>query len=67
MGNCEMKRCAKCSESKPLGDFHNDKTKLTGKSSYCKKCTQEHGINYRRAHRKEKAERDKIYNQTHRE
>lgn len=35
------KYCAKCKQYLPLDDFYNDKTKIFGKSQYCKKCNHE--------------------------
>lgn len=33
-----MKRCSKCGESKPLGEFFKDRSKRHGLMALCKKC-----------------------------
>lgn len=33
-----LKICIRCNEEKPLIDFNNDKTRIDGKQSYCRKC-----------------------------
>lgn len=35
---CDMKRCAKCGETKPLTDFYKDKKASDGHQSWCKHC-----------------------------
>lgn len=35
------KYCAKCQQYLNLNEFYNDKTKVFGKSQYCKKCNHE--------------------------
>ena len=76
------KTCSKCNISKSLDEFHNDKSRKDGKTSYCKECAinhsrryyQEHkeerrkqGIKYYREHREETAEYGKKYNREHKE
>lgn len=34
----EVKRCAKCAETKPLSDFHRQPSGPKGRHSYCKPC-----------------------------
>jgi 5-methylcytosine-specific restriction endonuclease McrA len=33
-----MKYCAKCDSTKPLGEFHNNRSNKDGKTAYCKPC-----------------------------
>lgn len=33
-----MKRCHRCGETKPLGDFHVNRLRLDGVQTYCKPC-----------------------------
>lgn len=35
---CDMKRCSKCGETKPLSDFYKDKKASDGHQSWCKHC-----------------------------
>lgn len=37
----ELKRCSKCEEQRPLGDFNKDKAKKDGLRGYCKPCDRE--------------------------
>ena len=48
------KTCTKCGETKPLDDFHRDKTRAGGRRPECKECVRE----YRRRYREEN--RDKV-------
>jgi hypothetical protein len=34
----DMKHCTKCDTTKPLNDFHNNRSSRDGKASYCKPC-----------------------------
>lgn len=38
MYNCEMKKCRKCDDTKPLDDFHKSPHYKDGKRPYCKEC-----------------------------
>tara|TARA_R110000796_G_scaffold237968_1_gene358187 strand:+ start:27 stop:581 length:555 start_codon:yes stop_codon:yes gene_type:complete len=40
-----MKQCSKCKVKKPLDDFHNSKSHVSGKGGYCKVCTKEYNTN----------------------
>ena len=40
------KTCTKCGETKPLDDFHRDKTRTGGRRPYCKECVQEYTRRY---------------------
>ena len=37
----DEKTCTKCGETKPLEEFHKDRTKKDGLQSYCKECARE--------------------------
>lgn len=41
------KTCPRCSQEKPLEDFHADKTKKRGRSSHCKTCAREVAAEWR--------------------
>lgn len=41
-GNMQEKKCSKCGEVKDVSEFHKDKTKKNGLSSYCKNCIKAH-------------------------
>ena len=43
------KQCTKCLAFKPLGEFHNNKSKKDGKRTECKCCTNESNRQYRAA------------------
>ena len=38
MDGIRTKRCPACKETKPIDDFHNNKSMPDGKQSYCKPC-----------------------------
>lgn len=47
----KTKTCPRCKVEKPLSEFHKGKSRATGKriaSSYCKPCTAERQIEYRK-------------------
>lgn len=52
-----VKRCYKCSESKPLEDFHSNKSNSDGKTSACKLCNNENAKNWRRKNPNKESER----------
>ena len=35
---CDMKRCSKCGETRPISDFYKDKKATDGHQSWCKLC-----------------------------
>ena len=55
------KICFKCHETKPLNEFHNDKSKKDGKTLYCKECSKEISKKYNQEHKKEKVIYGKKY------
>jgi hypothetical protein len=59
----ENKSCIKCSEVKPLTEFHKDKSKKDGYMRYCKACRKDRDMNYYFDNREECLERHREYNQ----
>jgi len=55
------KQCAKCRETKFLDDFHKDKGKRDGRSSYCKKCAIESARMHYKENREGHRERQQEY------
>lgn len=55
------KRCTRCREIKPLDDFHRDKGKKDGRSSYCKECAVENAQIYYRENREKCRKRQREY------
>jgi hypothetical protein len=53
----DVKRCAKCGETKPAAEFDRDRSRTDGLGSRCKACVRE----YRQANRARIAERDRSY------
>lgn len=47
------KRCTKCGVTKPIGEFHLDRTKKDGRCSYCKPCNIKNGKQHHEAHYEE--------------
>ena len=41
-----MKTCTKCGETKPLDDFHRNRTKADGRQPWCRECAQEYQHRY---------------------
>lgn len=41
MANVETKACGRCGATKPLSDFHRDRTKPDGRQIRCKECRRE--------------------------
>ena len=41
-----MKKCTVCDISKPLDEFHNDKSRKDGKFPHCKKCKEKYRCNH---------------------
>ncbi len=41
-----MKTCSRCHKAKNLFDFHHNKTKRDGLSSFCKDCMSKYSANY---------------------
>ena len=55
------KPCTKCGETKPLDDFHRDKTRAGGRKSDCKECVREYERRYREENRDILNQGNKIY------
>jgi hypothetical protein len=53
----EQKKCGKCQQVKPLLEFHVDKSRKLGVTSYCKVCK----LDYRRKQYAENKPRDRDY------
>ena len=43
----DTKRCSRCGETKPLDDYHNDRSKPDGKVTTCRACLRERGLERR--------------------
>lgn len=60
-----MKTCTKCYESKPIENFHNDRTRPDGKFPYCKPCKNEHQRGYKgRDPQKSRKNRTRLHGMT---
>lgn len=46
-----MKRCTRCGQVRPLGEFAPDKRRRDGKQSHCRPCQRVYGAQYRPLHR----------------
>ena len=57
------KTCTKCGETKPLDDFHRDKTRAGGRYPHCKECVRE----YNRRHYEENRDKRLEYNRRYHE
>jgi 5-methylcytosine-specific restriction endonuclease McrA len=62
--NLAMKFCPSCGDFKPLYEFHKDKSKRSGHTSYCKECAAGVGRVYYDEHRMEILSERRLYNQT---
>ena len=56
----ETKQCTKCNKDKPLTDFHK-------RRSECKLCKAEYDKQYRAEHKEERNQKNRVYNETHKE
>jgi hypothetical protein len=71
------KRCGKCEKTKPISDFHHDKSRKCGVHSQCKQCVLEYHANqeerreyakaYYAAHQEELRKKNKAYRVAHQE
>lgn len=59
------KICSKCGIEKPLDKFYSDKSKKSGKASYCKECTKKKSKEHYREHIEESRIYNKDYHQKH--
>ena len=55
------KTCTKCGETKPLDDFHRDKTGAGGRKPHCKECVREYKRRYYEENRDKERERNRRY------
>ena len=63
----ETKTCYKCGETKPLDEFHKNKSKKDGRGTECKNCKKELATKYHQEHREEEKEYFGEYYQKHKE
>ena len=61
------KPCTKCGETKPLDDFHRDKTRAGGRKSDCKECVREYERRYREENRDKRLEYELRYREENRD
>ena len=61
------KTCTKCGETKPLDDFHRDKTRAGGRKPYCKECVQEYARRHYEENRDKERERNRRYREENRD
>ena len=61
------KMCTKCGETKPLDDFHRDKTRAGGRRPYCKECVREYARRYYEDNRDKERERKHRYREENRD
>jgi hypothetical protein len=59
------KQCAKCKQSKSLGNFCKNKNTKDGLQRWCKGCVKEYSKKYYQVHKVKRAECGKKYYQTH--
>jgi hypothetical protein len=59
--------CRACKKSKPLSEFHRDKSKELGRVSICKECAKARGKQYRLDHKKQIDEGNRKYRLDHKE
>lgn len=62
-----MKVCSKCRESKPLDEFHKDKTTRNGVSSRCKECRKAYAKVYHKKNKDRINAKDKRYREENRD
>ena len=61
------KTCTKCGETKPLDDFHRNKTGAGGRRSYCKECVREYTRRYYEENRDKARERKRRHYEENRD
>lgn len=59
------KKCSKCREVKPLGEFHKNKSKKDGRGTECKRCSNKYSKKYGQEHQEEGKEYHKEYYKEH--
>lgn len=58
-----MKTCTKCGETKPLDDFHRNRSRADGRHSRCRECATE----YRRRYYEKNRDKEREYQRGYRE
>ena len=61
------KTCTKCGETKPLDDFHRDKTRAGGRKPYCKECVREYARRYYEENSDKELDRHRRYREENRD
>ena len=61
------KTCTKCGETKPLDDFHRDKTGAGGRRPDCKECVREYKRRYHEENRDKRLEYKRRYREENRD
>ena len=61
------KTCTKCGETKPLDDFHRDKTGAGGRYPHCKECVREYKRRYHEENRDKRLEYNRRYHEENRD
>ena len=61
------KTCTKCGETKPLDDFHRNKTGAGGRRPDCKECVREYARRYYEENRDKVRERQRRYREENRD
>ena len=61
------KTCTKCGETKPLDDFHRDKTGAGGRRPDCKECVREYKRRYHEENRDKRLEYNRRYHEENRD
>ena len=61
------KKCSKCKEVKPIGEFYKDKSKSDKLTSYCKLCCINKELKFRLNNPEIKKQRDKTYRENNHE
>ena len=56
-----MKTCAKCGETKPLDDFHRNRSRADGRKEWCRECEAEYRRGYYEKNRDKERERSRRY------
>ena len=56
-----MKVCSKCKQSKPLSEFHKNRSLPGGHHYYCKPCRKSYETPLRKIHRENRKEQQKEY------
>ena len=62
-----MKTCTKCGETKPLDDFHRNRSKAYGRNIWCRECTAEGKRRYYEENRDKVRECNRRYREENRD